>query len=139
MNNFFKAIRICANFALDDHGATLVANESNLLEFLISLFNHVLTEKLKTSKKDEIMKSIIATLNNVIYFSSVDFSPFAQSLGTIFVDVLLATNLATMSECCRALGNLSRFNIPYVLQGNDSPLAKSKTFEQTKIFSLGAS
>ena len=109
MNNFFKAIRICANFALDDHGATLVANESNLLEFLISLFNHVLTEKLKTSKKDEIMKSIIATLNNVIYFSSVDFSPFAQSLGTIFVDVLLATNLATMSECCRALGNLSRF------------------------------
>ena len=115
MNNLLKAIRICANFALDDHGVTLVANESNLLEFLISLFNHVLTEKLKTSKKDEIMKSIIATLNNVIYFSSVDFSPFAQSLGTIFVDVLLATTLATMSECCRALGNLSRYRKRFIL------------------------
>ena len=102
-------MRVSANFALDDHGATLVAKESKFLEFLISLFNHVLTGKMKIAKKDEIMKAIIAALNNVIYFSSVDFSPFAQSLGAIFVEVLLCSNLSTMNECCRALGNLSRF------------------------------
>jgi len=104
-----KAIRVCANFALEEAGANAIIAENALIQIHITLFKLILDEKSHVPDKEEFLKYILASLNNIIYFSSSDFEVFARDIAALFIKVLMGSNLVIISESCRALGNLSRY------------------------------
>jgi len=82
-----KSIRVCANFALEEDGANALVADAPLIKLHIKLFGMILDDKGKFAETDELLKFIIAALNNIIYFTSINFEHFASEVASLFIRV----------------------------------------------------
>ena len=82
-----KSIRVCANFSLEEKGANIVMADELLIEIILKLFKLVLDERSKIRNGNELLKYIISALNNILYFSSVDFEKHANIAADLFIRV----------------------------------------------------
>ena len=81
-----KSIRVCANYAMWEEGANAIANDKHLRNSHLAILK-LATEGKLNEDKEEMLKYVIASLNNVIYFSSVDFKECADEISPLFIKV----------------------------------------------------
>ena len=109
-----KLIRVIANYSLDQPGAIAILNEASIIKALLSLLEmSVNPDKPDSiSDADDVLKSCLAALNNLMYFARDEFEPF-------------------VNECARSLTHVSRCNLILLLQLSHVrplPTTPTKTF-----------
>ena len=85
-----KVIRLIANFSLEKVGAQAVLEESAIIKILLKLLT--LSERRggkqgAIAEEEEIARSCLASLNNLIYFSKEQFVPFIDDCADAFITV----------------------------------------------------
>lgn len=94
-----KVIRLVANFSLDKIGAKAILEEPVILKILLRLLELSVKQTDKKSngstnqktthidQPEEIMKSSLAALNNLIYFAKEEFKPYLTDCSNAFISV----------------------------------------------------